>query len=116
MTNKTRLVTAIGAVAGASFAAGAMAGDQTANPFQADDLEAGSIAQIGDKHKDKEGSCGEGSCGEGKDKEGKDKEGSCGEGSCGEGEGKDEHKDKEGEDEEGSCGEGSCGEGSCGVA
>ena len=94
--NKTRLVTAIGAVAGASFAASAMAADQTANPFQADDLEAGSIVQIGDDHKDKD-----------KDKD-KDKEGSCGEGSCGEGD--------EGGDEEGSCGEGSCGEGSCGAA
>jgi uncharacterized low-complexity protein len=119
MTKKTRLVTAIGAVAGASFAAGAVAADDSANPFQADEIHAGGLAQIGDKHKDKEGSCGEGSCGEDKDKDsegacgegscgegGEDKEGSCGEGSCGEG----------GEDKEGSCGEGSCGEGSCGTA
>jgi len=112
MTNKTRLVTAIGAVAGASFAAGAMAADQASNPFQADELDAG-VFQIGDKD-DKEGSCGEGSCGEGGDK---DKEGSCGEGSCGE-----EGGDEEGSCGEGSCGEeggdeeGSCGEGSCGVA
>jgi uncharacterized low-complexity protein len=120
MTNKTRLVTAIGAVAGASFAAGAVAADQAANPFQADDLDTG-LSQIGDKG-EKEGACGEGSCGEGHDKD-KDKdkegacgegscgEGSCGEGSCGEGEGEDEEKDKEG-----ACGEGSCGEGSCGAA
>ena len=117
MQKKTQLVTAIGAVAGVSFAAGAVAAD-SANPFQADDLELGSLSQnvsFGD-HKegacgegdDKEGACGEGSCGEG---EGDDKEGSCGEGSCGEGEG-----DDEGEDKEGSCGEGSCGEGSCGGA
>jgi uncharacterized low-complexity protein len=105
MTKKTRLVTAIGAVAGASFAAGAVAADDSANPFQADEIHAGGLAQIGDKHKDKEGSCGEGSCGEDKDKD-KDSEGACGEGSCGEG----------GEDKEGSCGEGSCGEGSCGTA
>jgi len=114
MLNKTQLVTAIGTVAGASFATAAIAADQTANPFQADDLEAGSLSQnqsIGDDKEgscgegdDKEGSCGEGSCGEGED-EGEDSEGSCGEGSCG-----------EGEDSEGSCGEGSCGEGSCGVA
>jgi len=115
MLKKTQLVTAIGAVAGASFATAAIAADQTANPFQADDLEAGSLSQnfnIGD---DKEGSCGEGSCGE-------DKEGSCGEGSCGEGEGDDsegscgEGSCGEGDDSEGSCGEGSCGEGSCGAA
>ena len=88
---KTQLVSAIGAIAGVSFAVGALAAD-SANPFQADDLELGNLAQnlnIGD---DKEGSCGEGSCGEG---EGDDKEGSCGEG--------------EGDDKEGSCGEGSCG-------
>ena len=100
---KTQLVSAIGAIAGVSFAAGALAADST-NPFQADDLEFGSLSQnlnIGD---DKEGSCGEGSCGEGA---GDDKEGSCG----------------EGDDKEGSCGEGSCGEGadddkegSCGAA
>ena len=86
---KTQLVSAIGAIAGVSFAAGALAADST-NPFQADDLEFGSLSQnlnIGD---DKEGSCGEGSCGEGDDKEG-----SCGEGSCGEG---------AGDDKEGSCG------------
>ncbi len=85
MLKKTQLVTAIGAVAGASFATAAIAADQTANPFQADDLETGSLSQdysLGDE--DKEGSCGEGSCGEDKDK-GDDKEGSCGEGSCGEG-------------------------------
>jgi len=110
MIKKTQLVTAIGAVAGASFATAAIAADQTANPFQADDLNAGSLSQnfnIGD---DKEGSCGEGSCGEDKDK-GDDSEGSCGEGSCGEG-----HDEGEGDDHEGSCGEGSCGEGSCGEA
>ncbi|MBS3744871.1 MAG: hypothetical protein KGY48_11010, partial [Wenzhouxiangellaceae bacterium] len=98
MIKKTQLVTAIGAVAGASFATAAIADDQTANPFQADDLETGSLSQnLGMGDDDKEGSCGEGSCGEGDDKEG-----SCGEGSCGEG---------EGDDKEGSCGEGSCGEG-----
>jgi len=117
MTNKTRLVTAIGAVAGASFAAGAMAADQAGNPFQADDLETG-LSQFGDKG-EKEGSCGEGSCGEGHDKdEEKDKEGACGEGSCGEGscgEGDAEGEESE-EDKEGACGEGSCGEGSCGSA
>ena len=110
---KTQLVTAMGAVAGATFALSAVAADETVNPFQADELNAGFAAQaaFGDGD-DKEGSCGEGSCGEGDDKEGScgeegdDKEGSCGEGSCGE----------EGEDEEGSCGEGSCGEGSCGEA
>ncbi|MEX0915235.1 MAG: hypothetical protein WDZ60_05015 [Wenzhouxiangellaceae bacterium] len=120
MLKKTQLVTAIGAVAGASFATAAIAADQTANPFQADDLETGSLSQnynLGDD-KDKEGSCGEGSCGEGDDK-GDDKEGSCGEGSCGEGD--DDGDDKEGSCGEGSCGEGddkegSCGEGSCGVA
>ena len=104
MLKKTQLVTAIGTVAGASFATAAIAADQTANPFQADDLEAGSLSQNLSLGDDKEGSCGEGSCGEGED-EGEDSEGSCGEGSCG-----------EGEDSEGSCGEGSCGEGSCGVA
>src|SRR6056297_2228437 len=105
MLKKTQLVTAIGAVAGASFATAAIAADQTGNPFQADDLEAGSLSQnLGMGDEDKEGSCGEGCCGEG---EGDDAEGSCGEGSCGEG---------EGDDKEGSCGEGSCGEGSCGAA
>jgi uncharacterized low-complexity protein len=110
MTNKTRLASAIGAVAGASFAAGAVAADESANPFQADALDAGTLNQLGDKHDDKEGACGEGSCGEGEDKDkGDDSEGACGEGSCGEGE-------DDAEDSEGSCGEGSCGEGSCGVA
>ena len=116
MTNKTRLVTAIGAVAGASFAAGAMAADPAANPFQADNLDAG-LSQIGDKG-EKEGSCGEGSCGEGQDKD-KDKEGACGEGSCGEGscgEGGSEEGEQKEDDKEGACGEGSCGEGSCGAA
>jgi len=126
MLKKTQLVTAIGAVAGASFAASALAADQNGNPFQADDIEMGNMAHqvgIGDGD-DKEGSCGEGSCGEGGDKdkdkegEGHDKEGSCGEGSCGEEGG----EDKEGSCGEGSCGEGgedkegSCGEGSCGAA
>jgi uncharacterized low-complexity protein len=123
MTNKTRIASAIGAVAGASFAAGSVAADETGNPFQADDLNSGSLAQIGDKHKDKEGSCGEGSCGEGEGKEkDKDSEGSCGEGSCGEGSCGEGGEDKEGSCGEGSCGEGgedkegSCGEGSCGAA
>jgi len=124
MLKKTQLVTAIGAVAGASFATAAIAADQTGNPFQADDLEAGSLSQnLGMGDEDKEGSCGEGSCGEDKDK-GDDKEGSCGEGSCGEGEGDDAEGscgegscgEGEGDDSEGSCGEGSCGEGSCGAA
>jgi len=126
MLKKTQLVTAIGAVAGASFATAAIAAEQTANPFQADDLDAGSLSQnLGMGDEDKEGSCGEGSCGEDKDK-GEDKEGSCGEGSCGEGEGEGDDAEGscgegscgegEGEDKEGSCGEGSCGEGSCGVA
>ncbi|HMB39447.1 MAG TPA: hypothetical protein VKO85_10245 [Wenzhouxiangellaceae bacterium] len=120
MLKKTQLVTAIGAVAGASFATAAIAADQTANPFQADDLEAGSLSQnLGMGDEDKEGSCGEGSCGEDKDK-GDDSEGSCGEGSCGEGDDSEgscgEGSCGEGDDKEGSCGEGSCGEGSCGVA
>ncbi|MEM1081395.1 MAG: hypothetical protein AAGH65_07420 [Pseudomonadota bacterium] len=99
---KTQLVTAMGAVAGATFALTAVAADDTSNPFQADELDAGTMTAQASFGDDKEGSCGEGSCGEG---EGEDEEGSCGEGSCG-----------EGDDEEGSCGEGSCGEGSCGEA
>lgn len=114
MLKKTQLVTAIGAIAGASFATAAVAADQSANPFQADDLNAGSLSQnLGMGDEDKEGSCGEGSCGEDKDK-GDDKEGSCGEGSCGE-EGEGDHKG-EGDDAEGSCGEGEDKEGSCGAA
>ena len=93
---KTQLVSAIGAVAGLSFAAGAVAMDSS-NPFQADDLDLGAVKLGLDDHK--EGSCGEGKCGEGKCGEGADKEGSCGAGSSG-----------EGDDKEGSCGEGSCGE------
>ena len=95
---KTKLVSAIGAVAGATFALSAVASDQAGNPFQADDLNAFTGAgQVGfGDDDDKEGSCGEGHCGEDKDHE--EGEGSCGEGSCG-----------EGDDSEGSCGEGSCG-------
>ncbi|MDX1625769.1 MAG: low-complexity protein [Wenzhouxiangellaceae bacterium] len=97
MIKKTQLVTAIGAVAGASFALSAAAAD---NPFQADELEIGTMndqASFGGHGDDKEGKCGE-DHEKDKDKEGEDKEGSCGEGSCG-----------EGDDSEGSCGEGSCG-------
>lgn len=117
---KTQLVTAIGAVAGASFALSAFAGEPTDNPFQADDLNAQGVSQVGFGDDDKEGSCGEGSCGEGSCGEGEDKEGSCGEGSCGEGDDAEgscgEGSCGEGDDAEGSCGEGSCGEGSCGAA
>ncbi len=98
---KTHIVSAVGAIAGASFALGSVSADTGDNPFQADDLDLSQLstqASFGE-----EGKCGEGSCGEGDDEGG---EGSCGEGSCGEGD----------EGGEGSCGEGSCGEGSCGVA
>lgn len=103
MIKKSHLISAVGAVAGASFALSTFAAGDNTNPFQADDLDTGHLAgQAG--FGDHEGNCGEGE-GEG--------EGKCGEGegNCGEG--------------EGNCGEGSCGgddegddegEGNCGTA
>jgi uncharacterized low-complexity protein len=101
MSDKKYLLTAISTVAAASFSLSALASDNAADPFQAEDLPAGFMVSADDHEKDKD-----------KDKD-KDEEGSCGEGSCGEGSCGEDDSDK---DEEGSCGEGSCGEGSCGAA
>ena len=77
MIKKTHLISAVGAVAGASFALGTFAADTSDNPFEAEDLDTGFLAAQANFG---EGNCGEGNCGENDDN---DEEGACGEGACG---------------------------------